>query len=793
MRPASSLAAALVALLPLAGAGQATRVVRPPPVPIAGAPEEVARDAALRAIPLVPGSTLELEQVWNAPNQGRIVRLLQHHHGLPVQHAVVNVRLDGKGRAVRVVSSAVALPPGLPVTPIVAKADAIRIARNATPILQPARPGGRAWLVYTASGRLAWEVPVPSLLPLHAIVARVDALTGELLALVDRAKSVGEANTWPSAKVAFEARREDRTFDTSKLQRAPLAGLASTDPGATLNLMTDLSARLAGFNCCPTEGCDPAAPLAHRTGTFSQGGRGIPFDVVFCEERQTAVADAAGDFLHLPPGEPDPDPNVVGPQPSDGDTFAEVQAYSAAARMLAYMQRLDPAFDLGPNAKPARVTANFQIPDLEKLEFDATAGVFAGSYARFDNALFLPAESTRGIDLPIPGLERSFDSLILGQGTSSDFGYDDDVVAHELSHGTVNATARLADYAADDWGVLDAPGAMNEGFADYWAAALANDPAIGEYVGDFSGRGEGALRRLDNDLRCPAVIRGQVHQDSQHFSAALWAARAAVATTDTQRIEWDRGVLAAMRMLTQVPTFEDAAVVLRDEVEDAIAGAAAALDAEFAARGVTGCERVIEPGADGKISGLLLAPASGDRGWRSYAPGPLQLRLQAPAGATGLRLVAKLASAGGFDLANPFGGGDEPALSVLLKTGERLSFSYSVSDVQSDRELQADLDASGGGDPTVQLPYDAGCGATLFVALANRAEAPASLAELSIRWSVDEAKAAACAPPPAPADAGPGDGGGGDVAGGCGCGSGAPLGLGLVGLLGLRRRRGARG
>src|SRR5690606_32983997 len=71
-----------------------------------------------------------------------------------------------------------------------------------------------------------------------------------------------------------------------------------------------------------------------------------------------------------------------------------------------------------------------------------------------------------------------------------------------------------------------------EGLADYFAGALGGGALIGEYAGrNFAGQTgvEGGLRTMENDRQCAVDRIGEVHEDSIFFSAALWAARTAVA------------------------------------------------------------------------------------------------------------------------------------------------------------------------------------------------------------------------------------------------------------------------
>jgi len=776
-----------------------------PAIPFAGTPEAAARAAldSTRVVRLPEGSTLHLVSSSRAgPAGGHIVRFEQRHRGVRVQDAIVAVRLDAAGRALRVVSSLVALA-DVPEKAAVPLKDAVRLARAATPIPQPREEGGRASLLVTRSGRLAYAVRIPALL-VHqsAIEAIVDATTGEILSIVDHSKHA-DANVFESAKAAQEARRSDSTLDVSALVRRPVTGLASTAAGATLNEQADGAAGIIGYNCCANEGCDGRSPPKMNAGQLAVGNFNISFSAAMCDERQTSLADANGDHLHVPPREPrgnDSTGAPIDPVPSDcdGDVFAEVQAYDGARRMLDYMQRLDPQFRLRTEARPLRITSNFMIPKLSEAvdNFDLeTFSTTVRTLERVDNAAYVPAGAGEQLGVALPGFDREFDSILMFQGTRSDFAYDRDVVAHELSHGTVAATGGLANYAADGQGIVDAPGAMNEGFADFWAAALANDPVIGEYAGDLTGRGEGSIRNLTNEESCPSVIVNEVHVDSQHFSAALWALRVDLATNEALKLAFDTAILTAMRGLSPISTFDDAAEVITDELEDAFPAAGRdAIETAFRSRGVTECERILDLDPATPSKSFAIAGRDNARGWRNVAPGPLQFRLSLPAGAKSVRITAiGGASQGIAGIELPFGGGgdDEPNLQAFFKMESPVGFAYSASRVSDDADDDEEFTASGGGDPIVLFEFDPDCEKTAYVALGNLGTNDWRVEELKVRYAIDADMAEACKPVVVDAGTSPdgGAGGGSDIGGGgCGCGGAGAVML-LPGALLLRRRR----
>ncbi len=104
-----------------------------------------------------------------------------------------------------------------------------------------------------------------------------------------------------------------------------------------------------------------------------------------------------------------------------------------------------------------------------------------------------------------------------GGGTFRNFALFCDVIYHEYGHG-------VTDMIYPDWMLpySGQPGAMDEGWSDYFACTITNEPLIGE--GGLYTNG-GVMRNLDNTLRYPENWAGEVHADGRIFGGALWDLR----------------------------------------------------------------------------------------------------------------------------------------------------------------------------------------------------------------------------------------------------------------------------
>ncbi|MFH1221265.1 MAG: T9SS type A sorting domain-containing protein [Candidatus Eisenbacteria bacterium] len=98
-----------------------------------------------------------------------------------------------------------------------------------------------------------------------------------------------------------------------------------------------------------------------------------------------------------------------------------------------------------------------------------------------------------------------------GQGSCQDLAMFADVMYHEYGHG-------IAD---KQYSPLAPSGAMHEAFADYYACTITGEPYIGEGI---AGPGS-YFRTIDNTLRYPDDLTGEVHDDGRILAGALWDLR----------------------------------------------------------------------------------------------------------------------------------------------------------------------------------------------------------------------------------------------------------------------------
>ena len=105
--------------------------------------------------------------------------------------------------------------------------------------------------------------------------------------------------------------------------------------------------------------------------------------------------------------------------------------------------------------------------------------------------------------------------ILLGAGSGSclNLAMFSDVMYHEYGHGITDKM----------YGTLSPSGAMHEGFSDYYACTITNEPYIGE---GLSGPGT-YFRNCDNTLRYPEDLTGEVHDDGRIIAGALWDMREA--------------------------------------------------------------------------------------------------------------------------------------------------------------------------------------------------------------------------------------------------------------------------
>jgi MYXO-CTERM domain-containing protein len=345
-----------------------------------------------------------------------------------------------------------------------------------------------------------------------------------------------------------------------------------------------------------------------------------------------------------------------------------------------------------PTISNLMLPAGYQTQDLAKMSNPNLA------FAPFQNAFFAPADPLFSSVFGIQGAAMWF-----GQGPKRDYSYDGDVIYHEFTHAVVDHTLKLVGtWHADSQGLIDSPGAMNEGLADLFSGALSGDPKLGEYAAQDLAPGLTAIRDLSNQLTCPANVSGEVHSDSQFWSAGFWTARAGL--DPTKQPAFDKALFDVMAATPGGDIgFEDLAALFVTSVKTEIDTVTAdLLQKELEKRGtLPGCKRVIEysgksiNGSDPFLAYAVFTPGLKDAllGGAAYAPGPIQVHVPVPAAAT-LSVTFSTVQSQGSGL--PIDQGTPFAPKLLVRWGaEPISFEYG-GDVTSNADATVDAPISAG-------------------------------------------------------------------------------------------------
>jgi hypothetical protein len=313
-----------------------------------------------------------------------------------------------------------------------------------------------------------------------------------------------------------------------------------------------------------------------------------------------------------------------------------------------------------------------------------------------------------------------------GQGPAADWGYDADVVVHELTHGTVEAQMgagrRLGETLRRPEAVVTDAGAVNEAIADFVAAVVTGDSGHAEYVRAFEG---GWMRDADNDLRCPADLVGEIHFDAEPLTGALWEAHAELGDGLVEP------VVDAIAMMAEDTSFEQASARIVMAVRSELGEAAATIVEDALDRhGLLDCERV--SGVADLRGSLWLRPRFGASGYFDpMRPPPLQVRLDVPedaAVATVTYTVAVVPEPGWQPV------GD---VHVLVQTGAPVHFDYAVDDegrttvdAQPDQHLASVNDGS--------FTLDVEPGSAVFLAFFNQGQHLTRVGEVSVLFEPGE-------------------------------------------------------
>ncbi len=390
--------------------------------------------------------------------------------------------------------------------------------------------------------------------------------------------------------------------------------------------------RIQSLNCTVDPPDDPESmPPWHKDGN--------------CYPLQRVVSDANGNYFP-------PLPNVLLPEDNaDGDDeYAELSMYWHAERFLDRMSELG----------------------VDEFKCD-----FSTMIANYREAKLSPSYP----DLPHIPVNNAYwtntcdpdkgPTMIFGQGSSVDFGYDGDVVYHELGHGMVSmlTPAGLGHRRPRGDGQVNDAGGINEAIADYFSVMLTSEPLLGDYVARFWPGYGSSIRTAENTKTCPSDTVGQVHNDGEPFMGALWSARKRVGAELLDPL--------VIELLTRLPVdadLETASWTLLELAED---DNWSPTDLEhliraFDARGIYGCDRVITDPAR-VSSGRSMYLRQRGTAAAPFLPGPMQLRHEVPVGTDNVIIRFRQSGDSGIE-GNPAG------VVVLVKREDApIEFTYTLT------------------------------------------------------------------------------------------------------------------
>ena len=167
--------------------------------------------------------------------------------------------------------------------------------------------------------------------------------------------------------------------------------------------------------------------------------------------------------------------------------------------------------------------------------------VFSVNRLKIDNSFYSP--SSKEITYGLGGVDDAEDA---------------EVIWHEYGHS-------IQDNQVENFGSSLEAGSMGEGFGDYWAGSVGaqfsggfQDLCVAEWdATSYSSTNPPCLRRLDSTKHYPESLAGEVHDDGEIWSAALWEIREAIGA---QRA--DTVILQAHFLLTPTASFNQGANAL---------------------------------------------------------------------------------------------------------------------------------------------------------------------------------------------------------------------------------------
>lgn len=181
---------------------------------------------------------------------------------------------------------------------------------------------------------------------------------------------------------------------------------------------------------------------------------------------------------------------------SDNTHFDEVMAYYHLSRIGEFFR------NLGHTDHSEPMAAHVHVPDPYTQDPD------------YDNAYYSPSKN----------------AFYFGHGKEyNDLAKEAAVIYHEYTHSIVDAAQpSMATHEA---------GALHEGYADYFACSITNDPQIGEFVVERIG--DPNLRNLRTQKTYEDFTGSNVHNDGEIWGVTCWKIREALGSRVADRLIYE--------------------------------------------------------------------------------------------------------------------------------------------------------------------------------------------------------------------------------------------------------------
>ena len=398
----------------------------------------------------------------------------------------------------------------------------------------------------------------------------------------------------------------------------------------------------------------PTDPDGHLAGDFAavsnclqqDGGSPLKFNGFtagsMCLETPTVTRDDDQSYLSILPPADDSEA---------GDKFAELMMYYHVNQIHDFYQD---GFGLALTHNP--------IDALVNVTFNSTFDMGGGTgWQGFPNAAFMPPEAFAAYGLP----KKKYGAIVFGQYQSTDFSYDASVIYHEYTHAMVGTT-RLSGVLVDAYGLDNLPGAMNEGFADYFSCSKRNSPIIGPYALSFQG--DFYVRDLSQGRKCPDDLTSEAHADGKIIGSTLWEIRGALGQQQADQI-----ILNALQSFTSSTNLAGAGKLILAEAKKVDAATGTTVSNILKAHGVINSQRAKEWAkfaVQTSVEQVPIAISGTDQvnpnaGLKDGVPGYFQFVItNIPAGTKGVTLAWR-AQAGQGGLMG--GGGGTPDVQIAVK------------------------------------------------------------------------------------------------------------------------------